>query len=1588
MNLSTSNNTLPVPYSAVLLDTSNPFYPVRDRTIRHVRPGRSLESLLDDELAPSPYPYIVFHNGDVRLRREWADTHIVAGDHVAVARLHIEGGGGSNPLRTLLLLALVVAAPYLAAPIAAVGTLANAAIAAVITFVGSILINALIPPPKPPSPQSLPEASPTYSLGAQGNTARLEQPVPVHYGRDEFYPEYAAQPYAEYQDNEQYLYQLFSLGVGFFDIESIKFEDTEIENFDDVETEIIEPGGTVTLFPSNVVTSGEVGGQELKGPNDGGDWIGPFAVGDPGTLITKIAVDVVLPRGLFYAADDGDLDEMEVVFEFEARELDENDDPVGSFFALGPPLTIAAKTPTQIRKTYRYDVPFARYEVRARRTNEEDLDSRAANEVTWGALRGYVPDDNTYPAVTLIAMRVRATDQLSGQTSQRVKVLATRKLHTWDPEDGWSVIPVVTRSIAWAAVDALRAEYGGQVPDANIDLPAFWALDQIWTSRGDRFDGRFDQRVVLWEALQVILRCGRAVPLHESGVVTAVRDGPLTVPAAVYSMRNIVRGSFSVEYVMPTRESSDSVRVEYRHATRFKPYTVLAALEGSLGNAPADVKLFGCTDRSQAHREGLYMAAADKYRRRLIRFTTELDGYLPRVSDLIYVSHDLPGWGQSGDVIAVDDLGATLRITTSEPLDFSAGGTHYISFRDIDGAPVGPYVATAGAEDNQCIVSDALAIVPYTGTDRDKTQYQFGPTGLYATAARVMGIRPRGSEQVEIYCVAEDARVHTADGTVAPGEPTIPGLPGPQSSPVVEGLNVVQTGTPAAPILNVSWRPAAGARYYDVQYSTDGLFYQNVGNPTTTNFAFAATPGEAWVRVAGVGLIRGPWAVWQGNAGATVPPPGAIINLELEEPFTGPVLKVRWDEVPRRIDYTVQVWDGNPENQLRRTVNGVQINRFEYSVEDSIEDGGPWRTLTIKVTANGASGSTSPAFGSLGVTNAQVAALTGVSVEEGIGVAFVHYDKPTVADYAGVRVHLGTTAGFTPGPSNLVYDGIDHPAIIEIPDTADFFMKIAGYDVWGKDGLNFSASVEIENATPTRLLAELAGQITETQLYADLNERLDNHDATAAEVVVLGSQVSILSGEVDGAVAAIDVLSDQITLKVDKDGVIAGIGIAVDTLGSPGDTVGNVIVLSDRFSIALPAHQWRPSTAYSVGQYVKPTSGAHRVMRVTVAGTSGASEPTWPASIGGTVVNGTVTFQRVDPAMTVPFVVGLVNGQPAVVISSLYVGDASIGSAQIGDAQITSAKIALAIQSNNYVAGVSGWKIDKTGTIEARNITARGDIEAKSLKADEANIVSTLHLQGQAVTIGTFAYTGGMDLLAAEFARFPDQDDEIKEWMAADHGTPITGATKDSPCRLTVTGHGLFGDHFYGRVTGVAGMTQLNGNLYLLDVVDANHVDLYDPVTENEINSTAFGTWTSGGTLTVENDAVMEEIQSITVVMPTTGYAPIRIGFGLRVDAAGGTDLRAGLKITRVVGSVRTTVWSDFLFGYGPSGSAGYRFKGQAAGEQGSGLHTFYFATRDDPGAGVTATYELLLAYNEIGADDVDVFEVRDITIHSEVVKR
>ncbi|QRF90301.1 hypothetical protein CLH39_08700 [Alcaligenes faecalis] len=958
----------------------NPFRPHLDRVEVVARAGTRLDTVLRREHLIAGrgrslvrnHAFVVQVNGDWLTQDRWS-RRLKADDVVLVAMLPAGGGGGSNPLQIVAMVALAAAVIYTGGAAAAaygaatgvaagtttlgmsvVGALASAAVA----VAGGLLMSAIFPPAKPPSTMAREQASPTYTIGAQGNTARLMESIPVQYGRFRVYPDFAAQPYTELDSNQTYLYQLFCLGQGEYDIEEIRVEDTPIGNFAEVQYEVVRPGEKVTLFPDNVVSSTAVQSIELKGPNeDGAATVGPFVANPAGTTTNRIAVDIVLPAGLFYANDDGGLDGRSVSWSLQAQQIDDQGNAIGSPIVLGNE-TYSAATNTPQMMTYRYEVPEGRYQVSAVRTSNKDTNSRSGNTLQWGGLRAYLPDHRDYGNLTLLAVVMRATNNLNQSTARRINIIATRKLPTWDPIEGWSLGVAATRNPAWALADVCKnPKYGRGLPDSRINLTALYRLAQIWDGRGDTYDGVFDTATTLWDALTRIARVGRAMPMYYAGVIDFIRNEPKSVKTQMFTPANIVTNTFSIDYVFPEHDSPDHVIVEFINEETWQPDEVVCALPGSAMLRPYRLQIPGIVKRDHAWREGISLAAQNRDQRRFVSFQTELEGHIPRYGDLVEISHDVPKWGLTGFIEDYDP--GTKTLTTSESLEWWPSENHYINLRKKDGSPDGPYRVVAGSHDREAVIADLLdgyAVFVSDGQGEEFTHYQFGPGERRSLLAQAVSATPDERDTVALEFVNYADSVHAAEnGGVVPPPNPVSLLPTTPNAPVVNEVTV--HATPVAGEQIASCTPARGAQVYEYQASDDlGASWTSLGSDTTASIRIRLPVGPWWVRARGVGAMPGPWKVWQGHITATMLPPPALSLLATESLNWGVRISWAW---PSAISLRyIEIWCSPTPNFLDATLlglfaypqsshdmMGLALNSQFYfwaRVRDEANQPGPW----------------------------------------------------------------------------------------------------------------------------------------------------------------------------------------------------------------------------------------------------------------------------------------------------------------------------------------------------------------------------------------------------------------------------------------------------------------------------------------------------------------------------------------------------------------------------------------------------------------------------------------------------------------------
>src|SRR5690606_27030384 len=228
--------------------------------------------------------------------------------------------GGGKVLRTVAMLALVVATAGVGS-FAGLGSMLAGATgmsvglaSAAIMIGGSLLINALLPPPKPTMGQlgtgQKYESSPTYALSGGRNRMRPWEPMTLIFGRHKVVPDLGANYYTQYEGDDQYLNQVFHFGLqaGYVSLQELKIGNTPLENFQGTAVQVSSFDGKLSMFPGNVDT---IQGMVL----DSG------VINSRTTAQDVTSISVELAAQLFHISDDGSVGSRSVDLRLQYRRV-------------------------------------------------------------------------------------------------------------------------------------------------------------------------------------------------------------------------------------------------------------------------------------------------------------------------------------------------------------------------------------------------------------------------------------------------------------------------------------------------------------------------------------------------------------------------------------------------------------------------------------------------------------------------------------------------------------------------------------------------------------------------------------------------------------------------------------------------------------------------------------------------------------------------------------------------------------------------------------------------------------------------------------------------------------------------------------------------------------------------------------------------------------------------------------------------------------------------------------------------------------------------------------------------------------------
>lgn len=140
----------------------------------------------------------------------------------------------------------------------------GAFIASLAVSVASVL---LTPRPVIPNNIGTSKDSPNNKLTSQTNMARLYQAKPDIYGSRRVFPDLVSSAVYEYIRHEKYVTELMCIGMGYYDIEKVRYADNLLDDIDGSKYKIYSPGDIIPQI-IEAYESPEVNGQELLALGD------------------------------------------------------------------------------------------------------------------------------------------------------------------------------------------------------------------------------------------------------------------------------------------------------------------------------------------------------------------------------------------------------------------------------------------------------------------------------------------------------------------------------------------------------------------------------------------------------------------------------------------------------------------------------------------------------------------------------------------------------------------------------------------------------------------------------------------------------------------------------------------------------------------------------------------------------------------------------------------------------------------------------------------------------------------------------------------------------------------------------------------------------------------------------------------------------------------------------------------------------------------------------------------------------------------------------------------------------------------------
>lgn len=504
--------------------------------------------------------------------------------------------------------------------------------------------------------------------------------------------------------NVQYLDLLLCGGWGPVDkITNLRIGTTGLEDgsFDDVQLETrlgTNDQKPISFFPDSVLDQ-SVGMQIVNGKS--------VVRTTETNKAQRLDVTIEFPSGIYYVNDNSSYGKQKVNFRIEYRKTGDADwiNPVTNNNYVANTYQLEKGTSSAIYRTYTIaqNLTAGQYDVRVTGENLP-TGTRYCTYMQWNTLSSFIYDGaKTHPGKVLVALRIKATNQLSGSLPNVNWRQWRNTAYVWNPNTSayeaksarnpiWAAYAILHKCKLLENINTGQSEYVVEGSDKKnftqyydqwVEAAAY-ADDQIDNNNGGtearfEFDAFYNTAISTWTAAQKAAAVGHATIIRHGTQYGVTVDKPGTICQIFgegQTTVSSVKGSFA-----SVSDRAKAVEMIYNDTnndfknTPMKIYSPTYANDLTVQDNTPQITLFGVKRRSQAYREGYYYLATNECQLQSIRFGVDIAGIVCQYGDIIGYNHSISQLGMaSGRIVSAS--GNTVIL--DKEVELSADTTYMI----------------------------------------------------------------------------------------------------------------------------------------------------------------------------------------------------------------------------------------------------------------------------------------------------------------------------------------------------------------------------------------------------------------------------------------------------------------------------------------------------------------------------------------------------------------------------------------------------------------------------------------------------------------------------------------------------------------------------------------------------------------------------------------------------------------------------------------------------------------------------------------------------------------------------------------------